>query len=177
VWSSEDAKKFLDHVRDERLYALWLLMLATGMRRAEVAGLRWVDVNLEAGVISIRQTRVAVDFAVFISEPKTATSRRPIALEALTLEALLAHRMNQQAERLNAAGLWQDTGFVFVREDGFAYHPERITMMFKREVRAVGLPILACCSGSPTRRRRADCRSLDLTRPGLSTRGTNQTTA
>jgi integrase len=98
-----------------------------------------VDVNLEAGVISIRQTRVAVDFIVFLSEPKTATSRRPIALDPLTIEALRSHRSRQHAERLHTGEVWQDTGLVFVREDGIAYHPERITMVFKREVRVAGL--------------------------------------
>ncbi len=85
---------------------------------------------------------MAVDFTVFISEPKTATSRRPIALDILTVEALRSHRESQHAERLHAGQLWQDTGFVFVREDGVAYHPERITMMFKRAIRAAGLPMI-----------------------------------
>ena len=102
--------------------------------------LRWSDVDLAAGSIAVRSTRVAVDFEVVVSEPTTAKGRRSVALDGLSAGALRAHRKAQLAERLRAGPLWHDTGFVFVREDGLPYHPERITTMFKRNVAAAGLP-------------------------------------
>ncbi|HSS11131.1 MAG TPA: tyrosine-type recombinase/integrase, partial [Acidimicrobiales bacterium] len=117
-------------------------MLTTGLRRAEVAGLRWTDVDLGAGVISVQSTRVVVDFEVVVSEPKTAKGRRSVALDRLTVQALRAHQKAQLSERLRAGPLWQDSGFVLVREDGVPYHPERITMMFKRNVAQAGLPAI-----------------------------------
>lgn len=52
---------FLRHVRRDRFYALYLLAATTGMRRAELCGLRWVDVDLDAGQLAIEDTRVVVD--------------------------------------------------------------------------------------------------------------------
>jgi integrase len=69
------------HVRQDRNYAAWLLAATTGMRRGELLGLRWIDVDLAAGRVAIRQPRVVVDHAVYTSEPKTARSRRSIALD------------------------------------------------------------------------------------------------
>jgi integrase len=59
VWSAEQLRAFLAHVRDDRLYGAWLLLSTTGMRRSEVLGLRWSDVDLDAGSMSVRQTLVA----------------------------------------------------------------------------------------------------------------------
>jgi len=61
VWTPEQLRAFLDHVREDRLYAAWLVVATTGLRRAELAGLRWVDVDLEAGRVSPRRPRVGGD--------------------------------------------------------------------------------------------------------------------
>jgi Phage integrase, N-terminal SAM-like domain/Arm DNA-binding domain len=84
VWSPGQLRAFLDYVRDDRLYAAWLLFATTGMRRGEVAGLRWVDVDLDAGRVSPRRPRVVVNHEVLVSEPKTAKGRRSIALDPAT---------------------------------------------------------------------------------------------
>jgi integrase len=72
VWSPEQLRSFLDRAREDRLYAAWLLYATTGMRRGEVAGLRWPDVDLDAGRVSPRRPRVVVNYEVHVSEPKTA---------------------------------------------------------------------------------------------------------
>ncbi|MFL6296692.1 MAG: tyrosine recombinase XerC, partial [Actinomycetes bacterium] len=71
VWTPEQLRAFLTHARQDRLYALWLLVATTGMRRAELAGLRWVDVDLDAARLSPRRPRVVVNYLVHESEPKT----------------------------------------------------------------------------------------------------------
>ena len=101
VWRPEQLRAFLDHVRDDRLYAAWLLLATTGMRRGEVAGLRWVDVDLDAGRVSPRRPRVVVNYKVVVSEPKTAKGRRSLALDPATVAALREHR---EAPARGAAG-------------------------------------------------------------------------
>jgi integrase len=61
VWSPVQLRTFLTHVRNDRLYAAWMLFATTGMRRGEVAGLRWIDIDLAAGRVTPRKPRVEVN--------------------------------------------------------------------------------------------------------------------
>ena len=62
VWSPDQLRAFLNHVQADRLYAAWLLAVTTGMRRGEILGLRWSDLDLEAGRVAVRRPRVVVDY-------------------------------------------------------------------------------------------------------------------
>jgi integrase len=68
-------------VRDDRLYALWLLVATTGMRRAELAGLRWGDIDFARARLTPRLPRVVVNYQVHESDAKTASGRRSLALD------------------------------------------------------------------------------------------------
>ncbi len=140
VWSPEQLRAFLDYAREDRLYTAWLLFATTGMRRGEVAGLRWTDVDLDAGRISPRRPRVVVNFKVHVSEPKTAKGRRSLALDQATVAALRQHRARQAEERLAVGPRWHDSGLVFTWPDGRPLHPERFSKWFERLARAAGLP-------------------------------------
>jgi integrase len=72
TWNADELRRFLEHFADDRLYAAWHLLATTGMRRGEALGLRWEDVDLEAGRASIRQTLIAVKHEVQFGSPKTA---------------------------------------------------------------------------------------------------------
>jgi integrase len=110
VWSPGQLGAFLEHVINDRLYTAWLLLASTGMRRGEVAGLRWVDVDLDAGRVSPRRPRVVVNFEVVVSEPKDAKGRRSLALDPATVAALREHRRRQLEERLAVGPGWVDSG-------------------------------------------------------------------
>jgi integrase len=140
TWSSDDVVAFLSSVHDDRLYALWLFLITTGLRRGEAAGLRWQDVDLERRRASIRQAHVAVGYAVEVAEPKTSRSRRVLALDKGTVAVLRAHRKSQLVDRLAAGTAWRETGLVFVQSDGVALHPDRITKLFDKAVLAAGVP-------------------------------------
>jgi integrase len=140
VWTPQQLRAFLAHVRTDRLYAVWLLVATTGMRRGELAGLRWADVDLTAGRVSPRQPRVVVNYAVEVSEPKTAKGRRVLALDAVTVAALREHQARQAAERAMVGAGWQDTGLVFTHLDGRPLHPDLISDWFERLARAASLP-------------------------------------
>jgi len=140
VWSPAQLRTFLTYVRDDRLYAAWMLFATTGMRRGEVAGLRWVDVDLAAGRVTPRKPRVEANYKVHVSEPKTAKGKRSLALDPVTAAALREHRARQAEERLIVGPGWQDSGLVFTWGDGRPLHPERFSRWFERLAREAGLP-------------------------------------
>lgn len=98
VWTSEERMKFLVACRDDRLYPVWVMALSTGLRRGELAGLRWSDIDLERGALTVRATRVCVAYQVAESLPKTAKGRRTLALAPEVVSVLKAHRARQRRE-------------------------------------------------------------------------------
>jgi len=104
---------FLRHVRDDHLVAAWTVLVSTGMRRGELAGLRWDDVDLDGARRSVHQTLVAVGYQLQLSSPKTSRGRRTIDLDLRTVAALRSHRARQVQERLAWGPAWIDTGLVF----------------------------------------------------------------
>jgi integrase len=140
TWTAEELRAFLEHVEGERLYAVWMLAASTGMRRGEVLGLRWRDVDLDRARVSVRQTLVLAGRQVVTSEPKTSRGRRSIALDPRTVSALRAWRRAQAAERLAWGSAWADSGLVFTREDGTPIHPEWLSDAFEWRVKVAGLP-------------------------------------
>ena len=140
VWSPPDVRRFLAFVADDRLVAMWRLFLVTGMRRGEVAGLRWIDVDSRGRPVVGAAHVVLVYSAAQVSEPKTKRSRRVIALDAGTVAALREHQTRQGAEREYAQDVWVESGYVFVREDGTPMDPDRISHLFRVTVDAAGLP-------------------------------------
>lgn len=116
-------------------------MLATaGLRRGEALGLRWSDVDLDAGRASIRQTVIAVKHTPMLGAPKATMGRRTVTLDKGTVAALREHRKRQAAERLLIGAGWTDTDLVFCHVDGTMLHPERFTRGFSEAARRLGLP-------------------------------------
>ena len=114
----DEARGFLDVVRGERLEALFTVAVAVGLRQGEALGLRWRDVDLDSGTLTVRHGLQRIDGTLQIVEPKTALSRRTIALPAIALRALKDHRRRQLEERLLAGPLWVDGDFVFASHTG-----------------------------------------------------------
>src|SRR5581483_7356472 len=136
VWTPEELRTFLDGISQHRLAAAYVLAASTGMRRGEVLGVRWSDLDLDAGTVSIRHTIVSVEYEVQVSEPKTARGRRTISLDAATVAVLLWHRQAQERERLERQSGEQidDQDLVFCRADGRPIHPDYFSQTFDRTV-------------------------------------------
>jgi integrase len=100
VWSPAELRAFLTAVSDHRVFAAWILFATTRMRRGEACGLRWAEVDLEGGRLTISRSRVVMNHVVHDSTTKTAASTRMIGLDAATMRALRAHRAQQATERL-----------------------------------------------------------------------------
>ena len=145
TWSAKELQTFLNTTKGQRLNPLWHVMASTGMRRGEAVGLRWDDVDLDGTngtgpALTIRQALVSASYKVSVSEPKTKRGRRMIALDAGTVAVLREWRGVQQAEAKEWGELWTDSGLVFTREDGTAWHPDRISKLFDRAILASRLP-------------------------------------
>jgi len=140
VWNAEQLAAFLASTESDRLFGLWRLLAMTGMRRGEALGLRWDDLDMEAGQLSIRRALVPVNSVAQISEPKTKRGRRTIALDPETLEALKAHAARQADEQALWEGSWSDLGYVFTREDGRLLAPQVVSKTFRALARRAALP-------------------------------------
>ena len=141
--TAEELQVIIEQARGGRFEVAVLLSASTGARRGEVLGLRWQNVDLDAGRITIAEALTRVDGQVSWAEPKTANSRRTIPLQAYVVERLRAHK-RAQAERLFAFGIRQG-GETPVADDGTGkpFDPDSYTHR---------LPIIAAAAGVAGRR-------------------------
>lgn len=134
-WSADELRAFLDFTADTPLGLVWRLAAATGLRRGEFLGLRWCDVDLDRRTITVRRALTVVDGVARLKRPKTSRTRT-LTIDRVTAEALAAHR---QAAAVHAGDPEWDLVFT---EDGRHVDPMRVTLEFRRAVRASGLPTL-----------------------------------
>jgi integrase len=142
-WDAEQTSAFLTAVKDDRLHALWLLAVTTGMRRSEIAALSWDQVDLDEGTVTVSRARVSIRGRVEESAPKTSKSQRRIAIAPVVVDAMKTHRRRQREDRMAWGPAWTDSGFAFTREDGSALHPESILKRFQRLAGQAGLPVIS----------------------------------
>ena len=143
MWTLEQLGRFLDATTGDRLHPLWVLAITTGMRRGELCGLHWEDIDFEQGFLTVRRARVMVHGVATDTTPKTAAGQRRISLDEGTLAILQDHERRQLAEEQGCApGFWQGTGYVFTDEIGRPLIPEYVTKRFGRAVREAALPKL-----------------------------------
>jgi integrase len=131
---------FLDAVADDRLYAMWHLFAFTGMRRGEMAGLRWPDIDLANSVLHIETELVQLGWEVDEDTPKTEASAAPVPIDKQAVALLKAWRKAQMADQAAMGPDWAKSGRVFTQLSGAALHPARITAMFEREAFDAQLP-------------------------------------
>ncbi len=139
TWTTRELGRFLESVEGKRLEAAWRLAAMTGMRRGEVLGLRWRDVDLDAARISIRQSIVSVAYEITISTPKSHQAR-VVDIDDVTCALLRTHHAAQQVERWHCGNDYHDGDLVFCRCDGTPLHPDAFSADFKRIVGATSLP-------------------------------------
>jgi len=140
MWTAAELLKFLEATQDDRLGVLWHVMATTGLRRGEALGLRWTDVDLEAGTLRVVETRTSVGYEVHEGGPKSEAGQRSMPLLPETTAALKAWKARQSAERLAWGVAWTDSGLVFTREDGTGWHPDRVSKLFGRAVAQADVP-------------------------------------
>lgn len=155
IWTADELVTFLDAVQDDRQAALWRLASMTGMRRAELSGLRVRDVNWRTGVVEVRHTLTAVHVetpdgedkpkrghavALVDGEPKSGKSRM-VDLDAQTLAILKSHKARLAREKLaSPLPTFNEAGLLFVNEDGTPLHPDYLSRRYRRLADGVEVP-------------------------------------
>jgi integrase len=139
--TAEEARQLLEAARGTRLHALIVLAVRTGMRRGELLGLRWKDLDLTGGTLSIRQTLQYIPggSGLVLAPTKTASSERRIALPGPCIDALTAHRDRQDHERNATGAAWPETGLVFTTRHGGLLNPANVNRDFKALLKHAGL--------------------------------------
>jgi integrase len=135
-----EAAALLNAARSNRMFALVFLALATGLRRGEILGLRWCDVDLEGRRLTVAQSlEQTVAGGLKFKAPKTKRSRGTIALSLALVEELQTYRARQATERL-ALGMGRDpAGLVFTSIDGAPLRPDGVTWRFAKLVNQAGV--------------------------------------
>ncbi|MBA2619508.1 MAG: site-specific integrase [Rubrobacter sp.] len=138
--SREESRCLLEAARGERLEALYVLALHTGMRQGEILALKWDNVDLEAGTLRVRRTLTKTGKVYAIGEPKTRNSRRVIRLTAAAVGALRTHLSRQLEEMERMGSLYQPGGLVFATEAGTIINPSNLrNRSLKPLLKAAGL--------------------------------------
>jgi integrase len=141
-WTPEESRQFLRAVATDPLKPMYELYLVTGMRRGEVVGLRWSDVDLDGEALVVAQQIIDVGGRSVTGTPKTKSGSRIVPLDPGTVAALRDQLQSQQLAQAAAGPAWQDTGLVFTRPDGRSYRPEYVTRHFQRLAAEAGLPVI-----------------------------------
>lgn len=139
VWTPQEAQAFLQEAQHSRWYALFFLALMTGMRRGELLGLKWSDVDWSAGCIWVRRNYTVVGGKKVIHTPKTHRSSRPIDVGPDVLEVLRQHRQHQEQQRLEVGDAWADENWVFTTSIGTPIEPGNLYREFRRIIEKAGV--------------------------------------
>ncbi len=137
----EQARTLLEGVKGHALEALLTLAVTTGMRRGEILGLRWSDIDFEKGVLHVQRTLSYIAHYGFVEgQPKTPKSRRDILLPPFVLGVLEHHRTIQVEQRSSIGSLWVDRNLVFCDKSGGFIVPQTLLDQFSKALKNSGLP-------------------------------------
>ncbi|MFL5760275.1 MAG: tyrosine-type recombinase/integrase [Thermomicrobiales bacterium] len=143
VWNAEQVGRVLRTAADDHLEALWRLAISTGMRRGELLALKWSDLDLDGGGLSVQRSLGRGETArLEEGEPKSQSGRRRIALSRSVVESLKRHRVRQLEHRIAADVAYQDRGYVFANETGGHLHPNVLYRRFDALIDRADVPTI-----------------------------------
>jgi integrase len=137
--SVQESRHFLAVARTHRLSALWAVALGIGLRRGEALGLKWPDVDLNRGRLTVRRSLQRVDGKLALHQTKTSTSERTIPLPQPLIRVLREHRQRQLEERFTAGAAWEDHNLIFCTAQGRPIEPRNINRAFTTLLRKATL--------------------------------------
>jgi len=138
--SPEEVSRFLDVARDTDYYVYFATLVYTGLRRGELLALRWRNLDLSSGRLSVVETAYRLGSGEYrIKEPKTLQSRRTVILPSSLVELFKVYRFDQELWRIQLGISLNADDFVFIRPDGSPINPNAISLAFRRIIRKTGL--------------------------------------
>ncbi len=141
--SPAQARLLLDAAAGDRLDALYVLALTTGMRQGEILGLRWRHVDLDGASLQVRGSLQRLEGKLTVAATKTEHSQRRVSITASAVVALRRHRVRQAEERLQLGAAWQGDDLVFTNEIGAPIGASRLLRAsFHPLLRRAGLPTM-----------------------------------
>ena len=143
VWDPETRSKAIEVLKDSRFGDFYLLALLTGMRKGELAGLKWANVDLGRGRLQVVNTLQRISGrGLVLGVPKTERSRRSIALSDAAVGLLHQVRGKQTIQKAEIADAWTQSGFVLTHPDGMPLDSEVVSKAFTKLVKEAGFPDL-----------------------------------
>jgi integrase len=140
AWTAAQARSFLRAAEQDSAHPVFVLAVVYGMRRGEIAALRWDDIDFTRDRLAVRVSLVRVGGRLVRGPVKTAAGVRALPLVALTRTALLAQRESQAEQRAVAGTDWFESGYVFTTRSGRPVEPRNLSRSFDRIVAAADLP-------------------------------------
>jgi len=143
VWTFDELGQFMVHVSSKRFYPLLRLAAFTGMRRSELLGLLWRDVDLHSAIVRVRRARIKDGYEMVDKErPKSSRGRRSIDIDPTTVDVLRQWQRCQETERQEWAEAYEKSGAVFTNENGTKLFADRIAQAFDRWSAAAPVPTI-----------------------------------
>jgi integrase len=141
TFSSEEVRILFREISGSRLEALYYLAVTTGLRQAEILGLKWPDLDKEKGTLRVqRQLQRVFGKGLTFTELKTASSRRLIVVGPMTLGKLIEHKDRQDVENIGFGEKWLTLGLIFTKPNGSPIGPRCIIRDFKSIIQKAELP-------------------------------------
>ncbi|MBO9128546.1 site-specific integrase [Bacillus sp. 165] len=140
IWTKEEAKRFLDVCEKRNCAIPFLLAIFTGMRRGEILGLKWRHIDLERGVIYVRENLVQTSSGIDIKELKTLSSLRDVHVSLFVVEKLREYKRKQETIRQTLGHEYADHDLVVCTYRGNPLFPRNLLRTFKSMIKVAGVP-------------------------------------
>ncbi|MER5571459.1 site-specific integrase [Streptomyces goshikiensis] len=140
-WTLDETLAFLEAARGESLYAAFVLAIAMGLRRGELVGLRWSDIDLDNRVLHVRQQTQRRRGKLYQDDPKSRR-QRVVPLPAMCIAPLRWHRLKQRAIFRDTGVAWSEAGAVFATRNGRTVEPRNVYRAFTRVAAGAGLRVV-----------------------------------
>jgi integrase len=131
-WSADEARRFLTASRPDPLCPAFVMLILYGLRRGEALGLRWEDIDFDAGTIQVRRQLQRIRGELLLAPVKTHAGQRDLPLLDLARQALKLQTAQQAAYRADMGSAWPETGLVFTTRTGRPVEPRNLVRSFRR---------------------------------------------